>query len=462
MKSENEALWREVVKMRHKHSSQQEIVDRLMKFLIAFANQRAHNSTSAPNCDGNENRLIKRTLLAIDSSSSLKRAKLNETEPNSSDPVRMMAKLEQQLFQPSSLPGSPNFCAQPEADTPTADSNNRRKSFGGQILSQYSQEDDSGIESNQTQQPADQYFMENFILNARATKSTPTIDDVTHESANCASTMMRNSSSTHPINFGATSSPMPLIDMIDSPSCSSSQQIQHSTSNNQNLSSSYDPPLNTYVYTPGDASPSIVNHLNFTQRELDDLKSVLSSNEYNLDTKDLDDLFGAETEDNNIIDNNMYPNVSSQQLDTIEKLGGNEILGNEVQLYKPPYSLLDNPSEKSFDFSKSSKSNGQSSGSDLNTPIFSPPPPQFIVNTGKSAMESCGLFSDNVTPASTAFVPNPNIDDSSKYSVNNACENAEQSSPKQTALDNAGKDGPKISIVNIDGKTQRIIVVKRK
>jgi len=69
VKLENETLWREIATMRRHHLKQQEIVGRLMKFLIAFANQRARNSTTGAATSvekgQDEHRLTKRTMLAI-------------------------------------------------------------------------------------------------------------------------------------------------------------------------------------------------------------------------------------------------------------------------------------------------------------------------------------------------------------------------------------------------------------
>jgi heat shock transcription factor 1 len=43
MKKENEALWREVVNLRQKHSSQQKIVNKLIQFLVSIVQPRMHH-----------------------------------------------------------------------------------------------------------------------------------------------------------------------------------------------------------------------------------------------------------------------------------------------------------------------------------------------------------------------------------------------------------------------------------
>uniref|UniRef100_A0A915KID1 HSF-type DNA-binding domain-containing protein n=1 Tax=Romanomermis culicivorax TaxID=13658 RepID=A0A915KID1_ROMCU len=62
MEAENQTLWREVAHMRVKHMKQQEIVDKLFKFLLIFANQR---TSGGPSNQGAKIPLGKRPMLAI-------------------------------------------------------------------------------------------------------------------------------------------------------------------------------------------------------------------------------------------------------------------------------------------------------------------------------------------------------------------------------------------------------------
>lgn len=341
MKKENEALWREVASLRQKHLKQQQIVNKLIQFMVHLVGgNTGMTGTSLP----------KRKLpLMINNSSQIN----NSNQVVAAKRPRYSKQLSiEELQEPQYIVASPKSVEIPSSSGPVIqeviDTLPGQTPDVTMAAHNYSKPTAAPSTSAQSLQVGDLSSQQN---NGKTMKMSPNSKQWNKSSQQTAGNKMYPSKNV-PDVMNASLDSSDLNNLLQGVDSASLPSLEDSASNSQALDRYIiEHPLADRTNVRSNLLPSseveLTGQLDHMQEDLDGLKDMLSGGQYNFDPNTLLALFNAETNNAGGAEVNLFGDFGKDGGQTNYNLTAtetdpNSITGNELVRFHPSENFLSN------------------------------------------------------------------------------------------------------------------------